>query len=268
MKIEGSSSGRGARPCGLRRSRSGKARRRACRPSSTSARPAAGRLRTSGPCRWRGPATRIVARLQQRPPEDRHQLRELGMYAGAVQALVVVLPEHLPVALDELARAVTHDQRIPICQASRRLTGRSKLFSNGGGLGVSATKMQPFHSGHRQAVEAEVAEVEVVGVLRARWSAPDRRAGCSARRGTGRRCRRQEGAPSASGTVPHRGGGRCCGRPAATWSSARTSSTDWSPTVKRAEAARLRAPRRAADVQPVPVPDLGESRAGSATASK
>jgi len=37
---------------------------------------------------------RIVAPLQQRPAEERHQLRQPGMDAGAMQALVCSFPEY------------------------------------------------------------------------------------------------------------------------------------------------------------------------------
>src|SRR5579862_4345643 len=52
------------------------------------------------------PPVRIVAALEKRAAIDRYELRKARMHAGAVQALVVVLPEDLPVALDGLVEAV------------------------------------------------------------------------------------------------------------------------------------------------------------------
>src|SRR5689334_24817447 len=48
--------------------------------------------------------TRVIAPLEQRSTEEWHQLREPRMHARAVQALVVVFPEHLPVAPDRLGQ--------------------------------------------------------------------------------------------------------------------------------------------------------------------
>src|SRR5580765_8637264 len=62
---------------------------------------------------------RIVTPLEQRAAEDRHQLRKLGVYVGAVQALVVVFPEDLPVALDCLAQRVADSEapHLPVIEA-------------------------------------------------------------------------------------------------------------------------------------------------------
>ena len=62
---------------------------------------------------------RIVASLQQRATEYGHQLRQLRMHAGTVQALVVVLPEDLPVALDGLFQGVSYREarHLPVIQA-------------------------------------------------------------------------------------------------------------------------------------------------------
>ena len=57
----------------------------------------------------RGPL-RIVALLQQTATEYRHQLREFRMHAGAVQALVIVFPEYLPVALNGFLQNMAYDQ--------------------------------------------------------------------------------------------------------------------------------------------------------------
>src|SRR5450631_1805058 len=53
---------------------------------------------------------RIVAFFQQAASIDRDQLRQQRMHAGAMQALVVVLPKYLPIALDGLDQCVPDDQ--------------------------------------------------------------------------------------------------------------------------------------------------------------
>src|SRR6202047_4655428 len=53
---------------------------------------------------------RVVPFLQQPAAVNRHQLRQLRMYAGTMQAFVVVFPEYFPIALDGLEQDVPNDQ--------------------------------------------------------------------------------------------------------------------------------------------------------------
>src|SRR5690348_15781131 len=49
---------------------------------------------------------RIVALSHDAAPIDGHQAGECGMHIGTMQALIVVLPEHLPVALQNRSATV------------------------------------------------------------------------------------------------------------------------------------------------------------------
>src|ERR1700733_1805340 len=62
---------------------------------------------------------RIVALLQQPAAEYRHELGELHVHSRTMQALVVVLPEDLPVALHLLHKNVANAQiaQRPVSQA-------------------------------------------------------------------------------------------------------------------------------------------------------
>src|SRR5580704_16364519 len=95
---------------------------------------------------------RIIAPLQQRTTENRYQLREARMHAWTVQALVVIFPEHLPVALDGLRDAVPDDQLVhmPIIQAVER---QIEARAEGGRLPGKRHEYKTVPLGKRQIVE-------------------------------------------------------------------------------------------------------------------
>ena len=65
--------------------------------------------------------TRVVALGHDGAAIDRHQTAELWMHPRAMQTLVEILPEELPVALEDLSVAVADDQVLerPMSEALR-----------------------------------------------------------------------------------------------------------------------------------------------------
>src|SRR5215468_10703409 len=111
--------------------------------------------------RGNGTPTGRPSMLHDCPPEYRHQLREPWVDARAVQALVVVLPEHLPVALNGLGHAVADDELIelPVAEPLERYvdTGRE-----GRRIGSERREHEAVPLHRRQAVERVVAHLEAI----------------------------------------------------------------------------------------------------------
>src|SRR5262249_29166043 len=66
---------------------------------------------------------RIIVLVLQPPPENGHQSRKAWMNSGAMQTLVVVFPEDLPIAGDRLLKAVADDEflQVPAIQSIQGL---------------------------------------------------------------------------------------------------------------------------------------------------
>src|SRR5262249_22189841 len=107
---------------------------------------------------------RIIALLEQCPAEYRHQLREPWMHAGAVQAFVVVLPEHFPVALDRLGHPVTDNAlaQLPAVEPLGRQVETRREWRRIRRQGREHEAV-PLHRG--QTIERVVAHLEAIARL-------------------------------------------------------------------------------------------------------
>src|SRR4029077_4390782 len=198
---------------------------------------------------------RIVAALQQCPAEERYQLCQSGMDAGAVQAFVVVLPEYLPVALNRLAQRMPYREipQPPIIEPVQRQIKSRREWRR---LIRQRGENETVPLIDRQAVQREIAHVEAIAVLLGRGlheiaaqtvspaviRTHDAGGGKSALRASA-----QRGSPMPTGVVE---GARDQVLGAGHEDRLVTH-------LEGAEAARCADLTRAADVDPVAVPDLG-----------
>src|SRR5262249_45214739 len=107
---------------------------------------------------------RIIAWLEQRAPEDGHELRELRVHRGAVEALVVVLPEHLPVALDGLAQAMPDGEgsELPCLEAAER---QVEALLKGWRTLAERDENEAAPLGNGQPIEGYLAALEAIALL-------------------------------------------------------------------------------------------------------
>jgi len=170
------------------------------------------------------------------------------MHAGTMQALVVVLPEYLPIAADGLLQHVTHHQiaerpcvRRP--EADRSSPRRRRITAE-----RDEQESAPFV--HPYPVERVIPELEPSGASWTR-SGAIRPAGRTPRHG-----RTNDGPDASLLALAHRasrGAGRCCG----TWTRPESSAAAAASArqLERAEGARSPDFARATHVDPVAVPD-------------
>ena len=129
---------------------------------------------------------RVVVARHQPAAVDRHQLRQMLVHARAVQALVEVFPENLPVAVHDLGEAVTRHQFLerPVAEiAGGRVEARSRACA-GRGVEIDEDEAAPFRERHR--IERVVLPVEAFRQRSWTAPAPARRAANRTRHGRGR----------------------------------------------------------------------------------
>ena len=106
---------------------------------------------------------RIVPFLEESPPENRHEARESRMHARTVQALVVILPEDFPVALDSLREHMT-DHEIIERPCIHSIQGQIELPLERRRIAGQTHEHEAAPLEHSDAIERIVGDIETLSM--------------------------------------------------------------------------------------------------------